>query len=318
MVALHALLLTFACQADPSDVGVPPANLPRAIVLPLTTLGVDAERATAVQRALMKTLRERYIVVDGAALTDSERARLENCARLSCVDPLARANADVVVFGTLMPMGGALSVVLHKKSVDDDVTAQSSDTSAENSEDALARAAVVAMHASPAAKSPAAKSPAAKAPSEKSPAAKAPGDDEIDHLKSFPGHDYPPALMLLLSYGLNFVPLIGSPLVLPIVQAYVMSAYGPEMVGVAYDDIMTAAIAGYATYAVGFGGGIALYIVGLYITLNSFNDGTIGIPLAIAGGVVFVGSLLVEPAIVYAVATANAHVAGPLDAPIKE
>jgi hypothetical protein len=113
----------------------------------------------------------------------------------------------------------------------------------------------------------------------------------------------PPELMLLAYYGLSLVPLVGSPLLLPVAQGIVAHSLGPELVGMEYPEWGVPVAAGYLTFAVGFGLAGGLYVGGVVLlTIGNF----IGAPLVLGSIVAIVGAAILEPLIFHLVASTKA------------
>ena len=111
--------------------------------------------------------------------------------------------------------------------------------------------------------------------------------------------------MVLISYGLAFVPVVGAPFLLPLAQGVIANTYGPELVGVAYPNWVMGTVAGYATYAVGFVGGGALYIGGIF-ALTGGASPLVGPVMVLSGAGLALGSLVLEPLVFSAVSSMGA------------
>lgn len=111
--------------------------------------------------------------------------------------------------------------------------------------------------------------------------------------------------MVLISYGLAFVPVLGSPLILPVAQGVIANTFGPELVGVAYPNWVMGTVAGYATYAVGFVGGGALYIGGI-IALTGGASPLVASVMVLSGAGLALGSVFLEPLVFSAVSSVGA------------
>jgi hypothetical protein len=113
----------------------------------------------------------------------------------------------------------------------------------------------------------------------------------------------PPELMLLVYYGLGLVPIAGSPFLLPMAQGLAASVLGPQIVGVDYPDWGVPVAAGYLTYVLGYGVGIALYVAGV---ASMFSGSIAPVLMVLGGAVVILGTTFFEPVVFHVVASQQA------------
>jgi hypothetical protein len=325
------LLLLAPAQTDPAgdmppsfetaspfeQVPVPPSS-PRAgvIVLPAVGLGVAPDVVSAVSSAVRDAVAARADVMT-VALSAEDASTLASCADSGCAATLDRLGAAGVVTTSVMPLSTSLAVTVRLKSRTG-VTKQHETGSADSlssfcqrSVAALPFAALptttpmtttssrtASIPRTPSTPSTPSTSSTPAAPTEKT---APPSGFSIDK----GAEQYPPITMVLISYGLGFLPIVGVPFILPLAQGVVVNTYGPELVGVAYPNWVMGTVAGYATYAVGFVGGGALYVGGIF-ALTGGASPLVGSVLVLSGAGLALGSVLLEPLVFSAVSSVGA------------
>ena len=293
----------------------PQAPRPRVVVLQAVGLGVDRDLITATTDAVRSALAPHADVMT-SALSPADVDTLGSCVNEGCAAALERLGAAGVVTTSVMPMATALTVTVRLKSPSrawkqhETGPADGLASMCQRSVASLPLAALAQTRATPEKLVPAARPPLTPTPkTPETPSTASSSTPSMFSIEKGSG-EYPPITMLLVSYALSLVPLAGSPLILPMVQGLVASTYGPQLVGVAYPNWLMATAAGYATYAVGFIGGGALYVGGV-VTLSGFGDPLIGGGMILAGAGLALGALVLEPLIFTAASSMGATWSSP-------
>lgn len=291
------------------QVPVPPSS-PRAgvIVLPAIGIGVAPDVVSTVSSTVRDAVAARADVIE-VALSADDASTLASCAGSGCAATLERLGAAGVVTTSVMPLSTSLAVTVRLKSrsgVTKHLEGGTADTLVslcQLSVAALPFAGLPTPRTTTTTTTPAPPSasstptPTTPTPTPTTP----PSTFSIDK----GAEQYPPITMVLISYGLAFVPVVGVPFILPLAQGVVANTYGPELVGVAYPNWVMGTVAGYATYAVGFVGGGALYVGGIF-ALTSGASPLVGSVLVLSGAGLALGSVIVEPLVFSAVSSVGA------------
>ncbi|MDP2344565.1 MAG: hypothetical protein Q8O67_26680 [Deltaproteobacteria bacterium] len=297
VVVAFALGLT----GDPAGEGPPPALVPVApvaaarpsvVVVDLASLGVLEETAKLASALVVARLREQLKTHDvraGSELAAPERAQAAACGLPSCWKEVAKnAGAAFVVHGTVGKLGNGLVVTLD---VVERAHVVEQTTDPELITPMIHRAvdALVIKLGSPgtAAQAPRATLPPAATTTPTTKAPGVPGAAANDDL-----------ILLAINYGLMFIPVVGSPFILPLAQGLAAKEGGPGLVHNDYPNWWWGTLAGYGVFAGGGAVGVGLYVFAV-ISLGSGVNPEIGLVMLFAALGVGVATLLAEPAVVW-------------------
>ena len=307
VVVVFALgLMGDPAGTDPLD--PPPPPLPHVVVVDLQPLGVPDETAQLATRLVVVGLRERlktHEVRYAAELSPDKRQQAESCANPACWKELARqSKAALVVHGTLGRLGTGLVLTLD----------------ADSGERVGGRVHVVEQAADPAVISPMidrtvellvtrlqrddADEPATTTkPTTKPPPTTTKPDLAAATPAGAPNDDL---VLLALNYGLMFIPVVGTPFLLPLVQGLVMKEGGAQLARNEYPNWWHGTAAGYGVFAVGGATVITLYVSGVVLA-NTGGDPLPAIALILGALAVGAVTWVAEPAVVWFVARTDAR-----------